>query len=160
MFHALEERRDIDWKERFRADPGYSPAVAEPLDSVDLAAVPERPNIDPPPPATPVIHQLGVLIRRYLAVIAADRGYAATLALQAPIFGVLFALMFQFNVMTTEGGAQRQRPDLADRRGGDLAGHVERDPRDRQGAPDLSPRTGDRAQRGGVRRVEGARARC
>ena len=101
MFHALEERRDIDWKAQFRADPGYTAAVAEPLDRVDLAAVPPRPNIDPPPPPTPVVHQLGVLIRRYLAVIAADRGYAATLALQAPIFGLLFALMFRLNVMTT-----------------------------------------------------------
>ena len=85
----------------FRATPQYDQLVTEPLASADLVPVPVRPNIDPPPPPTPVIHQLGVLIRRYLAVIRADRGFALTLALQAPIFGILFALMFFFNTMIT-----------------------------------------------------------
>ncbi len=101
MFQALEERRDVDWKATFRATPGYTTLVTEPLASADLMPVPVRPNIDPPPPPTPVAHQLGVLIRRYLAVIRADRGFALTLALQAPIFGILFALMFFFNTMLT-----------------------------------------------------------
>ncbi len=101
MFQALEERRDIDWKQAFRATPNYTKLVTEPLASADLVPVPVRPNIDPPPPPTPVMHQLGVLIRRYLAVIRADRGFALTLALQAPIFGILFALMFFFNTMIT-----------------------------------------------------------
>jgi len=101
MFRALEERRDIEWKARFRESPAYARLVTEPLASADLAAVPVRPNIDPPPPATPVLHQLGVLIRRYLAVIRADRGFALTLVLQAPIFGFLFSLMFFFNTMIT-----------------------------------------------------------
>jgi ABC-type multidrug transport system ATPase subunit len=101
MFRALEEDRDADWKGRFRASPHYAELVTEPLASANLAAVPVRPNIDPPPPTTPVLHQLGVLIRRYLAVIRADRGFALTLALQAPIFGILFSLMFFFNTMLT-----------------------------------------------------------
>jgi ABC-type multidrug transport system ATPase subunit len=101
MFRALEERKDIDWKARFRAGPAYAKLVTDPLASLDLVAVPVRPNIDPPPPATPELHQLGVLVRRYLAVIRGDRGFALTLALQAPIFGVLFALMFSFNTMIT-----------------------------------------------------------
>jgi ABC-type multidrug transport system, ATPase component len=101
MFRALEERQDIDWKARFRATPTYDRLVTEPLASADLVAVPVRPNIDPPAPPTPVLHQLGVLIRRYLAVIRADRGFALTLALQAPIFGVLFLLMFATNTMLT-----------------------------------------------------------
>lgn len=101
MFEALEERRDVDWKAEFRADPAYEALVQAPLASADLAAVPAQPNIDPPPPPTPVMHQLGVLVRRYLSVIRSDRGFALTLALQAPIFGLLFALMFRFNTMTT-----------------------------------------------------------
>jgi energy-coupling factor transporter ATP-binding protein EcfA2 len=101
MFQALEERRDVDWKAAFRATPGHTTLVTEPLASADLLPVPVRPNIDPPPPPTPVMHQLGVLIRRYLAVIRADRGLVLTLALQAPIFGILFALMFFFNTMIT-----------------------------------------------------------
>jgi ABC transport system ATP-binding/permease protein len=101
MFRALEERTDVDWKARFRASPGYERLVTEPLASADLAPVPVRPNIDPPPPTTPAGHQLGVLIRRYLAVIRADRGFALALALQAPIFGILFSLMFYFNTMIT-----------------------------------------------------------
>jgi ABC transport system ATP-binding/permease protein len=101
MFQALEERRDIDWKATFRATQEYATLVTEPLASADLVPIPVRPNIDPPPPPTPVLHQLGVLIRRYLAVIRADRGFTLTLALQAPIFGLLFALMFFFNTMLT-----------------------------------------------------------
>ncbi|HUQ43750.1 MAG TPA: ATP-binding cassette domain-containing protein [Candidatus Limnocylindria bacterium] len=101
MFQALEERRDVDWKASYRSSAGYARLVTEPLASADLVAIPVRPNIDPPPPPTPVFHQLGVLIRRYVAVIKADRGFALTLALQAPIFGVLFSLMFFFNTMLT-----------------------------------------------------------
>jgi ABC-type multidrug transport system ATPase subunit len=101
IFRALEERNDVDWKARFRASPGYARLVTQPLATADLVAVPIRPNIDPPAPPTPELHQLGVLIRRYLAVIRADRGFALTLALQAPIFGVLFSLMFFFNTMIT-----------------------------------------------------------
>src|SRR5262249_8455217 len=72
------------------------------LASADLAAIPVRPNIDPPPPPTPVGHQLGVLIRRYLAVIRADRGFALTLAVQAPLFGLMYLLLFsQYHIMTT-----------------------------------------------------------
>lgn len=101
MFQALEERRDVDWKAEFRADPAYERLVRAPLASAELAAVPAQPSIDPPPPPTPVMHQLGVLVRRYLSVIRSDRGFLLTLALQAPIFGLLFALMFRFNTMTT-----------------------------------------------------------
>jgi ABC-type multidrug transport system ATPase subunit len=97
MFRTLEESRDVDWKARFRGDERFERLVRAPLASADLVAVPARPNIDPPPPPTPVGHQLGVLIRRYLSVLRGDRGFLLALALQAPIFGVLFALMFTFN---------------------------------------------------------------
>ncbi len=101
MFRELEAEGDGDWKGRFRSSPGYEQMVAAPLSSADLVAVPARPNIDPPPPPTPIVHQLGVLVRRYVAVIRADRGFALTLAVQAPIFGLLFSLMFDENIMTT-----------------------------------------------------------
>ncbi|HEV2006356.1 MAG TPA: ATP-binding cassette domain-containing protein [Candidatus Limnocylindrales bacterium] len=101
IFHQLEQRKDIDWKARFRADTAYGQYVRDPLGSPDLEAIPRRPNIDPPPAPTPVGHQLWVLVRRYLAVIRADRGFLFALALQAPIFGLLFSLMYTTNVMTT-----------------------------------------------------------
>jgi ABC-type multidrug transport system ATPase subunit len=101
MFRALEEQPDTDWKGRFRADPAYAKYVQGPLDTPDLEALPPRPNIDPPPPPTPVGRQLQVLIRRYLAVIRADRGFAIALAIQAPVFGLLFAQVMPGNVMNT-----------------------------------------------------------
>jgi ABC-type multidrug transport system ATPase subunit len=104
MFGRLEQDGEMDWKARFRASPGYEALVAEPLASADLVPIPARPNIDPPPPPTPVMHQLGVLIRRYLAVIRGDRGFALTLALQAPMFGLLFSLLYHENTMTTGDG--------------------------------------------------------
>jgi ABC-type multidrug transport system ATPase subunit len=104
MFLALDEGRDADWKGRFRADERFELRVREPLASADLVAVPARPNIDPPPPPTPVGNQLGVLIRRYLAVLRADHGFALALAAQAPIFGVLFMLLMHGNVMLAAEG--------------------------------------------------------
>ena len=101
MFRALEEQTETDWKGRFRADPAYARYVQGPLDTPDLEALPPRPNIDPPPPPTPVGRQLRVLIRRYLAVIRADRGFAIALLIQAPIFGLLFAQVMPGNVMHT-----------------------------------------------------------
>ena len=101
MFHALEEQAATDWKGIFRADPAYARYVQGPLGTPDLEALPPRPNIDPPPPPTPVTRQLGVLIRRYLAVIRADRGFAIALAIQAPVFGLLFAQVMRGNVMDT-----------------------------------------------------------
>ncbi len=104
MFRTLEQDAPADWKGRFRASPGYDALVSDPLASAELLAIPARPNIDPPPPPTPVIHQLGVLVRRYLSVIKADRGFALTLAIQAPIFGLLFSFMFYFDAMNTGEG--------------------------------------------------------
>ena len=104
MFRALDEGRDDDWKGRFRSDERFERRVRAPLASADLVAVPARPNIDPPPPPTPVGNQLGVLIRRYLSVLRADRGFALALAAQAPIFGVLFMLLMQGNVMLAAEG--------------------------------------------------------
>jgi ABC-type multidrug transport system ATPase subunit len=99
IFQALEASRDVDWKARFRADPAFEKLVREPLASADLVPVPVRPNIDPPPPTTPVMHQLGVLVRRYIAVIRADRGFVLALALQAPIFGLLISLLYTKNIL-------------------------------------------------------------
>ncbi len=101
MFRSLEEQSDADWKGRFRADPAYARYVQGPLGTPDLAARPPRPNIDPPPPPTPIARQLSVLMRRYLAVIPADRGFAIALAIQAPIFGLLFAQVMPGDVMNT-----------------------------------------------------------
>ena len=104
MFRELEQDESIDWKARFRESPGYAELVAEPLASADLVPIPARPNIDPPPPPTPIMHQLGVLIRRYLSVIRADRGLALSLALQAPMFGLLFSFLYYQNAMSTADG--------------------------------------------------------
>lgn len=101
IFRRLEERTDVDWKARFRSAPAFERLVQTPLGSPDLEALPPRPDIDPPPPPTPTAHQLSVLVRRYLQVIRADRGLVIGLALQAPIFGILFALMFHFNTLLT-----------------------------------------------------------
>jgi ABC-type multidrug transport system ATPase subunit len=101
MFRALEDDAAADWTGRYRASPRYEELVQRPLESADLLPVPPRPNIDPPAPPTPTRHQVSVLVRRYLAVIRADRGFALTLAAQAPIFGLLFSAMYFFNAMKT-----------------------------------------------------------
>ena len=82
IFRRLEQETGTDWKARFRADPRFEQFVRGPLETSDLEAIPPRPNIDPPPPPTPAAHQLSVLVRRYLTVIRADRGFVISLAVR------------------------------------------------------------------------------
>lgn len=95
VFRELEERRDVDWAKRFAADPIATRYVERPLarSAAHGHAAAARPS--------PVVarrgdarRQFGVLVRRYLAVLRSDPRTIVLLALQAPLFGVLFMLLF------------------------------------------------------------------
>lgn len=81
---------DRDWTSSFRSTDEYQRYVAQPL---ARAAVTSRGVAAKPLPATAThggwFRQLGTLIRRYLAVISADRRYRRLLVLQGPVVGVL-----------------------------------------------------------------------
>jgi ABC-type multidrug transport system ATPase subunit/serine/threonine protein kinase len=85
MFLLLDRSRDVDWTAKFRDSPEYAKYVTP-------AAVPKRPA-NPTrqmPRQQPAARQFGVLCRRYLAVIAADRPYALFL-LGLPLVLSIFA---------------------------------------------------------------------
>ncbi|MFK4148803.1 FHA domain-containing protein [Streptomyces sp. NPDC004065] len=77
-FEAFETDRERDWAGAYRASPQHREYV------VDAAAQPHLPGGNPPEPAPPPrprswIAQLGTLVRRYTAALAADRTFIATM---------------------------------------------------------------------------------
>jgi ABC transport system ATP-binding/permease protein len=90
VFQMFDEYPDRDWAADFRRSPAYQKYVAGPQ------AKPAQPKSNPAQlPATPpphprgAIRQLSTLSRRYLRVIAADRGSLLTMALLPVVLGVL-----------------------------------------------------------------------
>jgi ABC transport system ATP-binding/permease protein len=82
VFQAFEAQPGRDWAGEFSRSPLHAQYVAAGTN----AAAPStgRRRIAPPPRARNHLSQLSTLVRRYLAVIASDKGYLATLAI-API---------------------------------------------------------------------------
>jgi ABC transport system ATP-binding/permease protein len=82
VFQAFDAEPGRDWADEFRRSPLYKQYVTTGMNAVAPAGGPRR--IAPPPRARNHLSQLSTLVRRYLAVIASDKGYLATLAI-API---------------------------------------------------------------------------
>jgi ABC transport system ATP-binding/permease protein len=82
VFQAFEAEAGRDWAGEFKRSPLYAQYVTTGMNAVAPAAGPRR--IAPAPRARNHLSQLSTLVRRYLAVIASDKGYLATLAI-API---------------------------------------------------------------------------
>ena len=82
VFQAFEAEPGRDWAGEFKRSPLYAQYITTGVNAVAPAAGP-RP-IAPAPRARNHLSQLSTLVRRYLAVIASDKGYLATLAI-API---------------------------------------------------------------------------
>jgi len=82
VFQAFEAEPGRDWAGEFKRSPVYAQYVAA---GMNAPAPPTGPrNVAPPPRARNHLSQLSTLVRRYLAVIASDKGYLATLGI-API---------------------------------------------------------------------------
>ena len=161
VFQAFERYPDRDWAAEFTASPAYAqyvlgqrPKPPASANDLELAAA-------PPPQRRGALRQMPTLTRRYMRVIAADRGYLLFMGLLPIILGVLIRF-----VGTSQGlaGIARHQPG---REGTAAAtGHLRLPGRDReldqgsgQGTPDLHPGTGGRPV---VRRLpvlQAARAR-
>jgi ABC-type multidrug transport system ATPase subunit len=101
VFRALSGTDGTDWRSAYEADALHERHVRRPLSDAGPAGPSAAPVPQPPPPPTPWSRQLWVLLRRYLAVLRADRGVLALLAVQAPVFGVLYTMLFRGNVLST-----------------------------------------------------------
>jgi ABC transport system ATP-binding/permease protein len=93
VFQAFERYPDRDWAAEFAASPAYAQYVlgqrAQPpqvQDGQELAAT-------PPPQRRGAFRQLGTLTRRYVRVIASDRGYLTFMVLLPVILGALIYLV-------------------------------------------------------------------
>jgi ABC-type multidrug transport system ATPase subunit len=82
VFQAFEAEPGRDWAGEFRRSPLYAQYITAGMNAAAPATGPRQ--IAPAPRARNHLSQLSTLVRRYLAVIASDKGYLATLAI-API---------------------------------------------------------------------------
>jgi ABC-type multidrug transport system ATPase subunit len=82
VFQAFEAEPGRDWAGEFRRSPLHAQYVTTGQNAVVPSSGPRQ--IAPAPRARNHLSQLSTLVRRYLAVIASDKGYLATLAI-APV---------------------------------------------------------------------------
>ena len=88
VFQAFEAYPDRDWAAEFAASPAYAqyvlgrPRPAQVPNQEELAAA-------PPPQRRGALRQMTTLTRRYVRVIAADRGYLVFMGLLPVVLGTL-----------------------------------------------------------------------
>ncbi len=92
VFDAFERYPDRDWAGEFRASPAYARYVLGRRPTPPSASR-ERQPPEQAPRRRGALRQLGTLTRRYLRVIAADRGYLLFMGLLPVILGVLIHLV-------------------------------------------------------------------
>jgi hypothetical protein len=110
VFQAFERDPDRDWASEYAASPAYAQYVlGRPKPSAPVGA-PEVPAVPPPQPRGG-LKQVATLTRRYVRVIASDRGYLTFMGLLPIILGILVAL-----VPASEGlgGARGTNPDAGE----------------------------------------------
>jgi ABC-type multidrug transport system ATPase subunit/pSer/pThr/pTyr-binding forkhead associated (FHA) protein len=93
VFGDLERRRELDFKQRFRASSAYETYVRRPLADQDMEV--QNRSVEPPEPLPrrqSWFRQFSTLSRRYVAVISSDRVNTALLLFQAPMLAVIILL--------------------------------------------------------------------
>ncbi|MFK0295698.1 FHA domain-containing protein [Streptomyces sp. NPDC090442] len=92
VFSAFENYRDYDWAGRWRGSPHYQMYAAD-LD----AAPPQSVSVQAPPARIQKSQswgsQLWTLMRRYVSVLASDRGFLALMVLLPAVLGVVSLLI-------------------------------------------------------------------
>ncbi|MFI6643478.1 FHA domain-containing protein [Streptomyces sp. NPDC050504] len=93
VFSAFENYRDYDWAGRWKGSQHYQMYAAD-LDAVAPQAVhmPPPQAIRPPKPQG-WFSQLGTLIRRYVSVIASDKGFLALMVILPGVLGAVSLLI-------------------------------------------------------------------
>ncbi|MFD5428692.1 FHA domain-containing protein [Streptomyces sp. NPDC127084] len=93
VFSAFENYRDYDWAGRWKGSQHYQMYAAD-IDAVAAQSVsmPPAQAIRPPKPQG-WFSQLGTLIRRYVSVIASDRGFLALMVALPAVLGAVSLLI-------------------------------------------------------------------
>jgi ABC-type multidrug transport system ATPase subunit len=108
VFRILEDDPAAEWGKTFSRSETYDERVRRPLARAHLEETLASPRATRAR-STGRLRQFGVLVRRYLAVLASDRRNLALMFLQAPFFAGLVLLMFLSqggNVLTCQNAPQ------------------------------------------------------
>ena len=94
VFQAFESNPDRDWAAEYAASPEYAQYVLgqRPKPPAKVAGPGDLPAT-PPPQRRGAVRQMATLTRRYVRVIASDRGYLTFMGLLPIILGGLVALV-------------------------------------------------------------------
>jgi ABC-type multidrug transport system ATPase subunit len=104
VFAALDEANGQTLGAAFQGDPARKTYVDEPIARARGTLSADRPAaLDA---RSDRLRQWWVLVRRYLAVLRADRVSTLILLAQAPFFAVLFALLYPYNVLSTANASE------------------------------------------------------
>ncbi|MEU6578619.1 FHA domain-containing protein [Streptomyces sp. NPDC046805] len=93
VFSAFEDYRDYDWAGRWKGSQHYQRYAAD-IDAVAPQSVqlPPMQAMKPPKPQGWTA-QFGTLVRRYVSVIASDRGFLALMVILPAVLGVMSLLI-------------------------------------------------------------------
>ncbi len=105
IFRMLEAPEVDDLAERFRADSDHDRFVDRALRQANVALWVTHGGraARPLSPVRP-LRQLSVLVHRQLQILRGDRRTLLLLALQAPLFGLIIALLFPAHTLSTNEG--------------------------------------------------------
>ncbi len=98
VFLALDTEPGQAWKERFRAHPAYARYVTPVVAAATRAA--DRKPDGPEREGPGWFRQVGLLVRRQVALLRSDRRHLALLALQGPLLGLLLWLVLVADSLT------------------------------------------------------------
>jgi ABC-type multidrug transport system ATPase subunit/pSer/pThr/pTyr-binding forkhead associated (FHA) protein len=111
VFQAFERYPDRDWAAEYAASPAYTQYVLGRPKPQLPADGPEVPAEAPPQPRGG-FRQLTTLTRRYLRVIAADRGYLAFMGILPIILGVLINFVGSSQGLTGPPGTNQSAEEV------------------------------------------------
>lgn len=104
VFSAFENYRDYDWSGRWRGSQHYQMYAAD-IDAVAPQSVHVQPQMVRPPKPQSWGSQLWTLMRRYVSVIASDRGFLGLmLVLPAVLGGVSCVIPSDYGLASPEKG--------------------------------------------------------
>ena len=104
IFRVLENPGEVDWAAEFRADPDFDRYVSVAIRQAQVASrVASAPATPLASPVGPFL-QFRILVRRQLRILSADRRALTLFAVQAPVFGLLIALLIHSPALNTKAG--------------------------------------------------------
>ncbi len=89
VFQAFDAEPDRDWATDYRRSPYYQRYITSDMDSRAPDPRGGQAGVASAPHSRNKLAQLSTLVRRYMAVVASDRGYLAVLAIMPLLLGIL-----------------------------------------------------------------------